>query len=371
MDCNFGQRPWEKTCPSGFNALCTQNLSDTFGDNDDTNNPSKYFEPRAYTGTGAVGREVGGMNFQPDLVWIKSRSATEAHVLFDAIRGATKRLRPNTQDAEDTMTNTLTAFNSDGFTTNGHDNTNKASDNYISWNWDAGTAAATPSTDGTITPDAQWINATSGFSLIKYTGTAANATIGHGLSSAPDFMILKDYTAGSTDWQAWHSSLNGTQGLQLTTGAAFTQADMWNNTAPTDSVIHLGSGNGTNKSGESIMLYAWTTVSGYSAFGSYTGSGASDGPFVYTGFKPAFIIFKRTDGGPTDWIFLDAGRHPDNANDLAMFPNTNSADATQQDTDFLSNGFKLRNTSGGTNGNGQTYSYSAWAEYPFKTTRAR
>ena len=373
---NFGATPFANTVPTGYKALCTTNLDDTFS-GDEVNDPSKYFDAITYTGNGSgddgTSQAIKGAKFQPDLVWLKSSNNAWWHHMFDAVRGAGKSISPNSQNAEQTLAdNQFTSFNSDGFTVvqKNAAELNEGSQSYISWLWDAGTAAATASTDGSITPTGQWVNATAGFSITQYNGTQANATVGHGLNTAPGFMIHKMYDDGSTDWQAWHSTLNGTQGMQLTNGVPFTQADMWNNTAPTNTVFHLGAGTGTNKSGEPIMMYIWAPVPGYSHFGNY--SGGDDPTFVYTGMKPKFIIIKCKSHSDS-WLLYDAARDKYNVIEDFLQANNSEAEATGNSNkiDILSNGFNVYGAQNGTAGSGRTYIYCAWAEHPFKTARAK
>jgi len=374
---NFGQRAFKYTAPSGFKSLCTQNLPNTFS-GAELNNPSKYADIKTWTGTGAT-RDIKSFNFQPDLTWIKCTNSggSRGHAIFDAIRGTTKLLDLGYQNnEEETRTNSLTAFISDGFTLEDYDWVNDSGDAFVSWNWDAGTAASGANNDGSINIAAgdQWVNATAGFSITKYTGNNTNSTVGHGLNAAPDFMIQKDYSDGATDWHAWHSSLSGTQGLQLSTdAAAFTQADMWNSTAPTNTVFHLGTGNDTNRSGEQIMMYCWTAIPGYSAFGTYTGNNSADGPFIYTGFRVRYLLIKNKEW-QQDWLIKDTARDSDNPNTSWLRPNGSDANLDDAYIDFLSNGFRVKTTNADANQSGanrEKYIYCAFAEHPFKIARAR
>jgi hypothetical protein len=215
-------------------------------------------------------------------------------------------------------------------------------------------------------------NTTAGFSIVGYTGTGANATVGHGLGVAPNMIIAKVRSTSGADWTVYHSSLGATQGIFLdTAAAATTNANFWNNTAPTSSVYSVGSSGGTNNSGNTMIAYCWAAVAGYSAFGSYTGNGSSDGPFVYTGFRPRYLLIKLTTGA-NSWRVVDSSRNPYNLVNLSLRPDASDAEYTNVDNcDFLSNGFKLRGTDGGNNGSGQTFIYAAFAENPFQTSRAR
>ena len=330
----------------------------------------KDFGVKTWTGNGGT-NNIKSLEFQPDLVWYKRRDASGEHCVFDAVRGVHKGIHTDTTDDEWDVNTTLTAFNSNGFTLGSHGLGNTSGGTFVGWAWDAGTAAATPSDSYDITPDAQWVNATAGFSITKYTGNATNSTVPHGLGAAPDFMIHRMYSENA-DWQVWHSYFSGTQFMQFNDAAITTQADMWNSTVPNNNVFYLGTGNGTNKSGADIMMYCWTAIPGYSAFGTFLGNGDANGPVVYTGFKPKYLMIRNT-GSSSRWIILDTERHPYNGvNNGAVWAERNDAESvdTENNVDYLSNGFKMRCTNGNANGSGSTYIWAAWAEYPFKTARA-
>ncbi len=373
---NFGQNAYKYTAPDGFKTLCTLNLSDTFGANDneleDKNDPSKYFDIKLWEGDGTTSHTIKGYNFQPDLLWIKDMDASQGQMITDAVRGATKVIFTHQDVVEATEAQSVKAFTSDGFELGSWANNNTDNETYVGWAWDAGTSAATPSTEGSITPSGQWVNDTAGFSISKYTGTEAAATVGHGLSKAPELVIVKNLGAGSSNWLFWHNEMAATEQLYTnsTDGVATGQTNTWNSAKPTSTVISMNASWWSNDSGVEHIAYCFTSIAGYSAFGAYTGNGSTDGTFVHTGFTPRYLIIKRTTG-PSDWIQLDTERRDYNTNNQTLFPNKHDATAAQQDTDFLSNGFKLRNTSGGSNTSGGTYYYMAFAEHPYKTARAR
>jgi hypothetical protein len=375
VSMNFGQRPFAYTAPSGFKALCTQNLpTPTIGATTATQ-ANLYFNPAIYTGTNAT--QSITTEFQPDLVWIKSRSAVSRNTLFDAVRGVTKVLWSDSTDAEGTANagTGLTSLNSTGFTlgteiagTSG--STNVSGVTYVAWNWRASNATAVTNTAGSITSTVS-ANTTSGFSVVTYTGTGANATVGHGLGVAPSMIICKGRSVGSNYWQTQHSALGPTKALFLnTTDAAFTNAGYWNNTAPTSTVFSLGGNTDANGNGTTYVAYCFSPIAGYSAFGSYTGNGSTDGVFVYTGFRPAFVMIKSTSFSE-DWTILDATRNPYNVADEILKPNLSDATYIFSIEDFVSNGFKLRSTGSLTNSSGNTYIYMAFASHPFKTSLAR
>jgi len=359
---NFGQRPFSSTAPSGFKALCTANLDDpTIADS------STAMDVVTYTGNG-TSQTISGLNLSPDLVWIKNRSQTDPHSLYDTIRGATKRIVTNSTAQESSNNNSLTAFTSDGFSVGSLDAVNGSSEALVAWTWDGGTSTVS-NTDGSTTANVR-ANASTGFSIVSYTGTSANATVGHGLNAAPEFIIIKNRDR-LTEWAVYHAVLGATQHLKINRNyAAQSVASYFNNTAPTSSVVSLGGAVVTNYTGEDIIAYCFAPVEGYSAFGSYTGNGSSDGPFVYTGFRPAFVMYKRTDS-TSDWYVDDYQRDGYNFSNKNLLANLNNVESGGSFTDFLSNGFKLRLSSSARNASGGTYIYAAFAENPFKTARAR
>ena len=376
---NFGQRAFAYTAPSGFKALCTQNLPTPTIGATSTTQANDYFNAVLYTGNSANPRSITGVGFQPDWVWVKQRSSNgggfTAHQLYDAVRGTQKLLRSNTTDAElaNPANGGVQSFDSDGFTVQGSSsliNMNDTGETYVAWNWKAN-GAGSSNTAGTITSTVS-ANTTSGFSIVTYTGTGASATVGHGLGVAPSFIIAKWRTGGSTQgWVCYHSSLGSSQYLVLnTTAAAATNAPTWV-TNPTSTVFSVSTDNWNNGSGFTFVAYCFAPVAGYSAFGSYTGNGSTDGPFVYTGFRPRFLLLKisSTTG---DWAIYDTSRNTYNVMDLYLYPNSSAAEGGSGTprVDALSNGFKLRN-SGQDNTSSATYIYAAFAESPFKYSRAR
>lgn len=369
---NFGQRPFAYTAPSGFKALCTQNLPEpTVTQGDD------YFNTVLYTGTSAV-QTITGVGFQPDFSWIKIRNAVDSHYLFDAVRGkgATymKTLYSNATNAESPGNNTsldvgVTDFASDGFTFgSGALNGNQSPYTFVAWNWKAN-GSGSSNTAGTITSTVS-ANTTSGFSIVTYTGNSTvGATVGHGLGVAPKMIIVKS-RSGTTNWPVYHESIGNTKAIFLNLTNATDTDTYWNNTSPTSTVFSLNASTGLNSSGSNYVAYCFAPVAGYSAFGSYTGNGSADGPFVHLGFRPAWIMWKRSNT-TSDWYIWDAKRSPRNAVALNIWPNQSSAeydygaDGTQP-LDFLSNGFKPRVNSIISNNNGDTYIYAAFASNPFK-----
>jgi hypothetical protein len=291
--------------------------------------------------------------------------------LFDSVRGIYKGLISNDTAAEINDTASLTAFNSNGFTL-GPSNIKLAPNypgfTYVAWQWQAGVGSTSSNTNGSITSTVS-VNATAGFSVVTYTGTGANATVGHGLGVAPKMVIVK-YRSAARSWIVWQSALAGTEYLLLDgTNANQTAADAWNSTVPTSTVFSLGTSTSTNQSAGAMVAYCWAAIPGYSAFGSYTGNGSTDGTFVYTGFVPKFVLIKKTSGAD-NWLLYDTARDTYNVAGKYLSPNLSNAEGTDPALDMLSNGFKLRQTGGGINGSGATYIYAAFASNPFKNSTA-
>ena len=331
-------------------------------------NPTSFFNTVLYTGNAST-NAITGVGFQPDWVWLKRRDGTGNHNLYDAVRGATKYLESSSTAPDQTQSAGLTAFDSDGFTLGSNTNMNGSSNSYVSWNWSAGTGQGSSNTDGTINTTYTSVNTTAGFSISKFTGTGSAATVGHGLGAVPKMYMVKNITTNSLQWRVYHASLGATKHLALeATQAEGTASSVFNNTEPTSTVFSIGTDNGSNKSGDSHVAYCFAEVKGYSKFGSYTGSGNADGAFIYTGFKPAFVLLKVS-STTNNWNMFDDKRPGFNEIDQRLFPNL--SDAEQDGTaavDFLSNGFKFRNTNDNYNASSATYIYMAFAKAPFVTS---
>ena len=334
--------------------------------------PSDFFSTKIYTGTGSS-NAITGVGFQPDTTWIKDRDASQPHVLFDAVRGANKRLYPNSTAAEGTETQALMSFDSDGFTLGTWGDLNNT-DDFVSWNWKAGTTTGIDATGATITPTGYSFNQTSRFSIIAYTGNgSAGATIPHGLGVAPDLIITKELGSGGNDWGVFHSALGNTKAMWLnTTTAVGTSTSYWNDTSPTSVLFSVGTNTQSNGSGTDYVAYCFASKKGYSNFGSYTGNGSADGPFVYTGFRPAFFLVKDT-AGTNNWTMFDNKRNPF-WNPAAEALQTNSAAGEYNETegiDFLSNGFKARESAAWLNSSGNAMIYIAFAEFPIVSSNSK
>jgi hypothetical protein len=308
------------------------------------------------------------LGFGPDLVWIKSRSSAYSHALFDIVRGATKQLSSDNTSAEATYVNSFTAFNSDGFSVGSDAIVNNSSSTFAAWNWDAGSSTVS-NNDGSITTSLR-ASPSSGFSVVSWSGVnGSNGTIGHGLGVAPQFVILKN--RGTADnWRVYHISVGATGFLQLASTGATVTSDEFQNTSPTSTVFYLR-GNTWNAANNNYVAYCFAPVAGYSAFGSYTGNGSTDGPFVYTGHRSRFVLIKSAGSGDR-WTIQDTSRSPYNASTDTLAPNLSNAElANAFNLDILSNGFKVRNTNSGHNTNGVTYIWASFAENPFQYARAR
>jgi len=312
--------------------------------------PQDYFNTKLYTGNGST-NAITGVGFQPDWVWVKNRTdASTNHLVTDAVRGATKCLFPNLTNAEVTEANALQSFNSDGFTLGSDSSVNTNTKNWVSWNWKAN-GQGSSNTDGSINTTYTSVSTTSGFSIVTYTGTGANATIGHGLGVAPKMIIFKNRSSVKA-WSVYHSSIGATKFLFLNdTGAETTYTPMFNDTEPTSSVFSVGTDLATNVSSDNYVAYCFAEKKGFSKFGSYTGNSSTDGTFVFCGFKPAFLIQKRSDT-TSNWNLYDNKRSTaggSNVIDDLFYVDANNAEVSHTSVDFLSNGFKFRSSDGAIN----------------------
>jgi hypothetical protein len=348
---NFGQRPFAYTAPSGFKALCTQNLPQPT-----IQKPSTAMDVVTYTGTGAS-QSISSLGFSPDLVWIKGRSGATDHALYDTTRGATFDLVANSTAAQTTQAQGLTAFGSNGFTVGTLAKLNTNTSTYVAWAWDK--------------------TALDGFDIVSYAGNSSTQNISHGLGVSPSMIIVKTYSpsvdAGEGNWCVYHKSLGANKFAYLDlANAAVTSTTIWNNTSPTASVFSLGNDNNVNKTGKTQIAYCFAEIEGYSKFGSFAGNSSADGPFVWCGFRPAFVLFKAN-LNEAYWGIIDNKRNLHNLSDLSIFVGIpNSEFSTLAKIDILSNGFKVR--SGGNdniNYSGYDTIFAAFAESPFKYARAR
>ena len=329
--------------------------------------PSKYFNTVTWTGTGSA-MSITGVGFQPDWVWYKGRSFAYNHGLFDAVRGTSNFIKSNSTDAETSLSG-VSAFNSDGFSL-GTDagGVGGSGDTFVAWNW-LGANTTVSNTQGSITSTVS-ANTTSGFSIVSYTGTGANATVGHGLGVAPKFIIFKNRSS-ATGWACYNVNIGASKYLALNeTIEAQTATGVSNSTDPTSSVFSIGTADRVNTNGNTYIAYCFAEIKGFSKFGSYTGNGSADGSFVYTGFTPAFIIVKNTTTAGNSWAMFDNKRLGYNVSNLALFPSDSSSETSGTSyIDILSNGFKMRSTNDFNNKSGDTYIYMCFASNPFVSSK--
>ena len=370
---NAGQRPFSYTPPTGYVALNTYNLPTPT-----ILQGNKYMDATLYTGNGASTQViVNQAQFKPDLVWGQARSAAYGSWLFDSVRGATKQISSFSTNAESTQSTMLTAFNSNGFNMGSDTAGNGSGTTFVGWQWQAGQGStsnitvnqygSTPSIASTVS-----VNTTAGFSVLTYTGNNTLSTIGHGLGAAPKFIIVKT-RSGTDGWVCYHASL-GVQYYTFlnTTAASYNNlANYWGSTAPSSTTFSINAYGGVNTNGATYVAYCWAEIAGFSKFGSYTGNGSADGPFVYTGFRPKFIMTKNTSVADS-WMILDTARGTYNVMGNNLRAESSAAEQTNYfPYDILSNGFKLRTSDSNVNTSGNTYIYMAFAEHPAKISNAR
>ena len=328
------------------------------------NKSGDYFNTKLYTGNATNSTSITGVGFQPDLLWIKDRTNVNNHSLQDAVRGAGYNLQTNTTNAQGLATETISSFDTDGWTMNNGGGVNGSGAAFASWNW-LGANGTTANTDGTISSTVS-ANTTSGFSIVSYTGTGSNATVGHGLGSLCKWIIIKRLN-GTNNWEIGNTAMGWGKHIYFTTTAQMTNSNRFQDTAPTNSVFYIGDGEGVNASGGNYIAYCFAEKQGFSKFGSYVGNNNADGTFVYTGFSPAFIMVKKT-SGTGGWQLRDNKRTPYGNETLnLMYASAPSAEQTTDGFDFLSNGFKWRNQASDCNGTGD-YIYMAFAEAPLVGT---
>jgi hypothetical protein len=348
---NAGQRPFVATATTGFKAICTTNLPTP-----SIQKPSKYMDVVAYTGTGAS-NSISSLGFSPDLVWIKNRGGATSHAIHDTTRGTQNQLSSDTTGDAVTSSSGLTSFDASGFTIGTSTLVNTSGTQYVAWAWDEAPTA--------------------GMDVIAYTGNGANRTIAHNLGVAPKMIIVKARTTAGADqgWPVYHASNTAapeTDYLLLNSNAATADLDtVWNDTAPTSSVFSIGTSALVNTNNDTYIAYCFSEIEGYSRFGSYTGNGSADGPFVWCGFRPKWVMVKET-GAIGAWFIIDSERSYNGlSSNMFLSPNTTNSDYGNEPIDILSNGFKPRFAGGSTNGNTDSLIFAAFAESPFKYARAR
>jgi hypothetical protein len=327
-----------------------------------TNDTSvEAFNTVTWYGDGTVSKDINGVGFEPDLIWFKCRTNADSHAIFDVIRGLDKVIFSNTSGSEQTDTGgrTITAVNSDGFTVGADGWSNRDNDNYVAWCWKAGDSNVS-NTDGSVTSTVR-ANQTYGFSIVSYTGPGSGGgTVGHGLGAAPAFIIQKNRSA-TENWRVYHSSLPNNYYINLSgTGGGAEATSVWGGSNPTSTVFSIGNDAAVSGSGNSIITYCWTPKAGYSAFGSYTGNGSTDGPTITTGFKVGFLLVKGL--FTKDWAIVDNTRSVNNPTSNELFPNTTAVEATDQRLNWLADGFKIVSSGAQFNNSGSTFIYAAFAD---------
>ena len=332
-------------------------------------NPELYFQCKIYTGNATDDTAItldGDENMQPDLVWIKDRTNANHHRIYDAVRGATKVIYSSLTSTEATASDGVKSFDSDGFTLGDGSDENGSSANMAAWNWKAN-GSGSADNNGSINSTATSANTTSGFSIVVYEGNSTSgATVGHGLGAVPHFIINKNIDNDSQNWQTYHVKVGNDKTTELDTTNASSGSSAWNSTTPTSTLFTLGNGVSTN--GATQVAYCWTEKKGFSKFGSYVANADDDGPFVYCGFRPAWILCRSSSASGEAWAILDNKRNTFNPVLAKLFPNTNSAEsatAGDNNVDFLSNGFKIITNDNGLNKSGVTFIFAAFAEAPF------
>jgi hypothetical protein len=370
---NAGQQGFTYTPPSGFVALNTYNLpTPTIA------NGAAYMAATTYTGNGStqtISNTVNGVSFQPDFVWLKARSTAYAPIIYDSLRGATLELQSSTGGAESTQATGVTAFGSTGFNLGALARANGNSVTFIGWQWYTNGGSSSSNTNGTITSTVS-AGATQGFSMVTYTGTGTAGTVGHGLGVTPSIVMVKARSA-ATNWFIYDNTVATPQSqyLQLNSGNAQTTAASFWSTAATSSVFGIGTSANINGNAVTFVAYCFAAVAGFSAIGRYTGNGANDGPFIYLGFRPRFLLIKSTSTAAEYWDMFDTSRANINVGSTMLLANLTNTEYSGTYFDVLSNGFKIRESGasspGGFNTSSSTYLYMAFAENPFKYSLAR
>ena len=340
--------------------------------------PSAHFQTTLYSGTGSTASVTNGGNsdLQPDWVWIKARNATRDHRLLDSTRGVQKELVSNSDAVEYTESTGLTAFQSDGFQHGGANGYGASGENYVAWQWKANGGTTTTndaSSTGVGGLDSVYqANTTAGFSIVTYTGSGSNTTVAHGLGNVPEVIIFKKRTDDTEDWLVYHHTQGNASAGKLNTNAAWEtgSSSLFDSTTPTSSVFSIKTNSKVNDSSDTYVAYCFSEVQGYSKFGFYKGNGLDDGPFIYTGFKPAWMMLRRTDNA-RPWFIFDNKRSPRNVMKIRLKADSDAADDTSNDNriDFVSNGFKIRDDALEMAADGGSYIYIAFAEHPFVSSK--
>ena len=329
--------------------------------------PSDNFSTKLYNGNNST-QSITGVGFQPDLTWLKSYdTAGTWHYLTDSVRGVGKQLYSNSDSSQGSNPAVITAFDSDGFSLGDASDTNGSGVDCVAWSWKAGTTSGL--SGGTITPSSYSINATAGIGIYKWTGTGATGTIAHGLGTAPKMMIIKSLGVAA-NWGVYNEAIGNSNTLFLDLTNAETARTYWDSTSPTSTVFTVKDGV-VNDTGSDYIAYVFADVNGFSKMGSYTGNGNADGPFVYTGFRPAFTICKIYDGNTNNWKMVDDKRPGYNLNNKTLNADSTAVEGTEDNCDYTANGFKIRRNGNDVNGSGYKYIYMAFAEFPLVSSNSK
>ena len=329
--------------------------------------PSDNFSTKLYNGNNST-QSITGVGFQPDLTWLKSYdTAGTWHCLTDSVRGVGKQLYSNSDSSQGSNPAVITAFDSDGFSLGDASDTNGSGVDCVAWSWKAGTTSGL--SGGTITPSSYSINATAGIGIYKWTGTGATGTIAHGLGTAPKMMIIKSLGVAA-NWGVYNEAIGNSNTLFLDLTNAETARPYWDSTSPTSTVFTVKDGV-VNDTGSDYIAYVFADVNGFSKMGSYTGNGNADGPFVYTGFRPAFTICKIYDGNTNNWKMVDDKRPGYNLNNKTLNADSTAVEGTEDNCDYTANGFKIRRNGNDVNGSGYKYIYMAFAEFPIVSSNSK
>ena len=406
-NANFGQKPFSYTPPTGFVALCSKNIANEFADTTNVGittggsysgkvviRPQRHFDTLIYTGNGTTGQSITGLEFKPDLVWIKSRSFSNNHHLFDTLRGPDKILRASTNGQETEVTDVMSSFDSNGFTVKeggGNNATNDDGSTFVAWCWKAGGAPTTTNSAsvgsvptagsvkidgvdataplaGTRYPDKMSVNTKAGFSIVKYSGTGSAFTLAHGLDRAPDVQLVKTLDGADVSWMFYTKVYNGSQDYMFLDTTAAKGDSGFSGTTDTVFNFNIGASTYSNTNGRNYIMYNWASIPGYSKCFVYTANNSSNGAFFHCGFRPAFIMIKNMDNSSAPWYILDNKRNTENECRISLKANSSAGDVTDSNfIDFLSNGFKMRTSGGYVNGGYQRYFYMAFAEQSGKT----
>ena len=329
--------------------------------------PSDNFSTKLYNGNNST-QSITGVGFQPDLTWLKSYdTAGTYHYLTDSVRGVGKHLYSNSDSSQGSNPAVITAFDSDGFSLGDASDTNGSGVDCVAWSWKAGTTSGL--SGGTITPSSYSINATAGIGIYKWTGTGATGTIADGFGTAPKMMIIKSLGVAA-NWGVYNEAIGNSNTLFLDLTNAETARTYWDSTSPTSTVFTVKDGV-VNDTGSDYIAYVFADVNGFSKMGSYTGNGNADGPFVYTGFRPAFTICKIYDGNTNNWKMVDDKRPGYNLNNKTLNADSTAVEGTEDNCDYTANGFKIRRNGNDVNGSGYKYIYMAFAEFPLVSSNSK